>query len=81
MSMAVLAALGASFFVALGIVLSTQINGHPLGAALGAVPIAMAIFIAVALALDVSNELLIQALVDCPGGRECPTEGKSHGRR
>jgi hypothetical protein len=48
MSMAVLAALGASFFVALGIVLSTQISGHPLGAALGAVPIAMAIFIAVA---------------------------------
>jgi hypothetical protein len=48
MSMAVLAAFGASFFVALGIVLSTQISGHPLGAALGAVPIAMAIFIAVA---------------------------------
>jgi hypothetical protein len=46
--MAVLAALGASFFVALGIVRSTQISGHPLGAALGAVPIAMAIFIAVA---------------------------------
>jgi hypothetical protein len=45
--MAVLAALGASFFVAPGIVLST-ISGRPLGAALGAVPIAMAIFIAVA---------------------------------
>ena len=46
--MSVFAALGASFFVALGIALSTQLRNRPLGVALGTVPIGLAIFIIVA---------------------------------
>jgi hypothetical protein len=46
--MSVLAALGASFFVALGLAFSTQVGSRPLRVALGAIPIAVAIFIAVA---------------------------------
>jgi hypothetical protein len=46
--MSVFAALGASFFVALGIALSTQLRNRPIGVALGTVPIALAIFIIVA---------------------------------
>jgi hypothetical protein len=47
--MAVLVALGTSLFVALGIVAGTQLGRQrPVLAALGAVPLAVAIFIAVA---------------------------------
>src|SRR4051794_38591842 len=63
MSIAVLAALGASFFVSLGIVLSTQISGRPLRCGARQSADCNGHLHCRGMALGVFNELLIQALV------------------